>query len=260
MFDGTVHLLVKPDKYRQIKEEIEERIDEALPDVAQIRDATILKKRKTFQDFQSFKDFCKSLKDENNEIIRRKKEEAKQSVKELHRTLKSQPQALILAFDLEVYEHDHSIILEIGYVMTTLDNPDEDMQTFHYIIKENLEYANGDYVPDNRDRFKFGTSRHKSLRKAAAEIQKHINEADFLVTHSGAHDEEFLASCGVSVSGIHMFDTQVLAMALLPDGPLLYSLKRLLIDLEIAFDEDILHNGGNDAYYTMDAFLALTNL
>lgn len=48
IFDGTVHLLVKPDKYRQIKEEIEERIDEALPDVAQIRDATILKKRKTF--------------------------------------------------------------------------------------------------------------------------------------------------------------------------------------------------------------------
>ena len=181
-------------------------------------------------------------------------------MKTLPRTLKSKPQALILAFDLEVYEHDHSVILEIGYVMTTLDNPVEDMETFHYIIKENLKHVNGDHVPDNRDRFKFGTSRRMSLRKAAAKIQNHINEADFLVTHSGAHDEEFLASCGVSVLGKRMFDTQILAMALLPDGPLCYSLKRLLIDLEIPFEEDILHNGGNDAYYTMDAFLALTDL
>lgn len=71
LFDDTVHLLVRPAKYRQIKEEIEEQIGDTLPDVAQIRDATILKKKKTFKDFQSFKDFCKSLKDDNLEIIRR---------------------------------------------------------------------------------------------------------------------------------------------------------------------------------------------
>ena len=181
-------------------------------------------------------------------------------MKKLRRTLKGKPQALLLAYDLEVYEHDHDIILEIGYAMTRLDNPEDDLQTFHYIIIENLEYENGDRVPDNRNNFKFGTSRRMSLRKAAAQIQKHIDEADFLVSHSGAHDEEFLASCGVSVSQKRMFDTQVLAVDLLPDGPPLYSLKRLLTDLEIPFDEDILHNGGNDAYYTMEAFLALTEL
>ena len=144
--------------------------------------------------------------------------------------------------------------------MTTLDNPEDDLQTFHYIIKDNLRYENGDRVPDNRDHFMFGTSRCMSLKRAAAKIQKHIDDADFLVAHSAAHDEEFLASCGVSVSEKRMFDTQVLAMALLPDGPPLYSLKRLLTDLEIPFDEDILHNGGNDAYYTMEVFLALTEL
>lgn len=190
----------------------------------------------------------------------RKKEEARKSVKKLRRTLKGKSQALVLAFDLEVYEHDHNIVLEIGYAMTTLDNPEDDLQTFHYIIKENLRYENGDCVPDNRDHFMFGTSKRMSLKRAAAKIQKHIDEADFLVAHSAAHDEEFLANCGVSVSEKRMFDTQVLAMALLPDGPLLYSLKRLLTDLEIPFDEDILHNGGNDAYYTMKVFLALTKL
>lgn len=106
----------------------------------------------------------------------------------------------------------------------------------------------------------FGTSRRMSLRRAAAKIQNHIDDADFLVAHSAAHDEEFLANCGVSVSEKRMFVTQVLAMALLPDGPPLYSLKRLLTDLEIPFEEDILHNGGNDAYYTMEVFLAFTQL
>ena len=97
-----------------------------------------------------------------------------------------------------------------------------------------------------------------SLRRAAAKIQEHIADADFLVTHSGAHDTEFLDSCGVSVSGKLMFDTQILATALLPDGPPLYSLRRLLEDLEIKFDEKILHNGGNDAVYTTQVFLTLT--
>ena len=71
MFDDTVHLLVKPSNYRQIKVEIEEQIGETLPEVAEIRDATVLKKRKTFQDFKSFKDFCHLLRDENGTIARR---------------------------------------------------------------------------------------------------------------------------------------------------------------------------------------------
>ena len=71
MFDDTVHLLVKPRNYRQIKEEIEEEIGETLPEVAQMKDVNILRKRKTFQDFQSFKNFCKLLRDENSKIGRR---------------------------------------------------------------------------------------------------------------------------------------------------------------------------------------------
>lgn len=59
---------------------------------------------------------------------------------ELQRTIRRNPKALILSFDLEAYEHNHSIILEIGYAMTTLNNQ-EDVQTFHYIIQENLRYV-----------------------------------------------------------------------------------------------------------------------
>lgn len=77
---------------------------------------------------------------------------------------------------------------------------------------------------------------------------------------SGAHDTEFLEKCEVSVSGKLMFDTQVLSLALLPDGPPVYGLKKLLEDLKIPFDEEVLHNGGNDAFYTLKAFLSLAKL
>lgn len=99
-----------------------------------------------------------------------------------------------------------------------------------------------------------------SLKEAAAKLRDHIKGADFLVTHSGAHDTQFLEKCEVSVSGKLMFDTQVLSLTLLPDGPPVYGLKKLLEDLKIPFDEEVLHNGGNDAYYTLKAFLSLAKL
>ena len=71
LFDRTTHLLVKPANYQQIKDEIEDEIEKNLPEVAQVRNATITRRRKSFPDFQSFKNYCKALKDENFEIERR---------------------------------------------------------------------------------------------------------------------------------------------------------------------------------------------
>ena len=45
-----------------------------------------------------------------------------------------------------------------------------------------------------------------SLRRAAAKIQEHIADADFLVTHSGTHDTEFLDSCGVREAHVRHSD------------------------------------------------------
>ena len=63
LYDGTTHLFVKQSKYRQIKNEIEERVDETLPDVAQFRDVTIIKRRISFQGFQSYRDFDNVLRE-----------------------------------------------------------------------------------------------------------------------------------------------------------------------------------------------------
>lgn len=71
LYDGTTHLFVKQSKYRQIKNEIEERVDETLPDVAEFRDVTIIKRRISFQGFQSYRDFGNILKEKNLEVERR---------------------------------------------------------------------------------------------------------------------------------------------------------------------------------------------
>lgn len=162
----------------------------------------------------------------------------------------------MMTFDVETYEHDHSVILEIGFAVGSLAKPDDE-KAFHFIIAENGHFVNRDYVPDNREKFSFGTSERMSLEEAAERFMQHIRDADFLVTHSGANDEAYLASSGISLEGKPMFDTQVLALALLTSGTVVFSLKRLLSDLAIPFDESILHNGGNDAVYTMKVFLAL---
>ena len=43
-------------------------IDETLPDVAQFRDVTIIKRRISFQGFQSYRDFGNILKEKNLEV------------------------------------------------------------------------------------------------------------------------------------------------------------------------------------------------
>ena len=142
------------------------------------------------------------------------------------------------------------IILEIGFVVSFLARPEDSKEAFHFIIAENSHFVNSEYVPDNRDKFKFGTSERMSLKEAAAKFMQHIRDVYFLVTHSGAHDEAYLASSGISLERKTMFDT-------LTSGTAVFGLKRLLNDLAIPFDEDILHNAGNDAYYTLKLFLAL---
>ena len=164
----------------------------------------------------------------------------------------------MMAFDVETYENDHSVILEIGFAVGSLAKPEDNEKAFHFIIAENSHFVNKDYVPDNREKFSFGTSERMSLKEAAAKFMQHTRDADFLVTHSGAHDEAYLASSGISLEGKPMFDTQLLALALLTSGTAVFGLKRLLSDLAIPFDEEILHNAANDAVYTMKLFLALT--
>lgn len=260
LFDGTTHVLVESGKYLKIKDELEKITGRSLPDVSNVSDVKVKERARSFCNFQSHRDFSLSLKMANDKIKARRKEDAKKSVGQLRRFLQTKPNARMMTFDVETYENDHSVILEIGFAVGSLARPEDDEKAFHFIIRENSHFVNKDYVPDNREKFSFGTSERMSLKEAAGRFMQHIKDVDFLVTHSGANDEAYLASSGISLQGKPMFDTQLLALALLTSGTAVFGLKRLLSDLAIPFDENILHNGGNDAVYTMKVFRALAKM
>jgi hypothetical protein len=175
---------------------------------------------------------------------------------ELQKLLSNHRNLKFLSFDLEVYDRDFTTLLEIGYVKFTLKEGDKP-EYFHAIVNEDLHNREGF---DNRDKFRFGTTAHMSLREAAVHLQRGVAGSDALVTHSGYHDEQYLSDNNISIAEKTMFDTQTLALSSLPAQvpPLIcWGLKKMLGGLHIAVDESILHNAGNDAHYTMLAFKAL---
>ena len=189
-------------------------------------------------------------------FVNRRRDDAETESQNLKRFLRSQSNATFLAFDTEMYEHDRETLLEVGFVEFTLK--DSNTPKFsHYIITDNEHIKNGDNVPDNRNRFRFGISQRMSLFEAAAQFRRHIDGADALVVHGGREDTRLLAEQGIRTQNKTMFDTQMIALALLPAGPNYWGLKKIMGELDISYDESILHNGGNDAAYTMKVFCAL---
>ena len=71
LFDDSIHLLVSPDQYNRIKEEIEKKVGETLPDVSRSRDVIIKARGKSFPNLQSFKNYSKTLNEQNKEIEKR---------------------------------------------------------------------------------------------------------------------------------------------------------------------------------------------
>ena len=136
------------------------------------------------------------------------------------------------------------------------------------IFKEAVRFINLNvffsdrYENKNRNRFEFGTSERMSLKEAAAKVQEQIAAVNILVTHGGAQYAKLLNSCGISVTEKIMFDTQLLAMVLLQDRRLdLNNLKKLLVELEIPFNENVrLYNSGNYAFLNTAVFLKLKNI
>lgn len=123
-------------------------------------------------------------------------------------------------------------------------------------------FSSNRYENKNRNRFAFGTSERMSLKEAAAKVQEQIAAVDILVTHGEAQYAKLLDSCGISVTGKIMFDTQLLAMVLIQDRRLdLNNLKQLLVELEIPFDKNVcLYNSGNYAYLNTAVFLKLKDI
>ncbi|KAI9005652.1 hypothetical protein DFJ74DRAFT_691621 [Hyaloraphidium curvatum] len=173
-------------------------------------------------------------------------------------------QARLIALDIEAWEHDHSLLLEIGYT-TAAFRPAPGvgeggdgvwiMKGHHLVVEENAGRRNGMRVEDNRDGFLFGTTQVLPLKKCLAKLRTALRGADYVVAHAAHSDEKFLRRHGLGFSGKPVLDTQIMVKCLRGTTEQL-RLSRVLDELGMRNYRG-LHNAGNDAYYTMEACLRM---
>lgn len=56
-----------------------------------------------------------------------------------------------LAIDFEAWEMDHTVMTEFGWSAINWEDGREVNQQGHLILRENVTYHNGKYVPDHRE-------------------------------------------------------------------------------------------------------------
>lgn len=165
-----------------------------------------------------------------------------------------------LSVDVEWCEHDHSKVLEVG--ITTYSSIFHSLECEHFIIKENLRYKNGRHVPNNRDNFRFGQSVTTSLKNVIDILNSYLWDGEYLwhlVGHGISSDLHVLQLFGLQLPDEgEVFDTASLFKnSDKYQGEVKSNLEYICCRLGMKPKKDSLHNAGNDAYYTMKAFLKL---
>ncbi|KAJ3307330.1 hypothetical protein HDU93_006078, partial [Gonapodya sp. JEL0774] len=142
------------------------------------------------------------------------------------------------------------------------------VKSYHVVVAEHAQWRNGIHVADARDSFAFGATATLSLKPLVKKLKAAIAKADYLVAHAASSDETLLRRIGVPIKSKTVLDTQVMARAVLlatsasatsTPAALIHPprLSTLLTHLAVPYDPVALHNAGNDARYTMEAFLKM---
>lgn len=153
----------------------------------------------------------------------------------------------IFSFDIEAYEKDNSLILEIGF---SKFRKGEHIETQHLIIKEHLNIYNGNFVEDNKHNFLLGKSKIVSLEESLSILINELNNKENIIVGVGVrNDFKFIKS--------HLLLQEINKEKRLIDcgyfSPLYQKentmgVKSFLKHFNI--EHKYLHNAGNDAYYT----------
>lgn len=244
--------------FQILKSHLESLLCESLPDIRPVLCEAPSDVPRSMGSYQAFAPVAQSIIAANRAVLREQKRSIKfeKAMKELARAyLSTQQRRKFLALDVEAYEFNHTVILEIGYTVATWRGSSFVLRDHHFIIEESLDVLNGVKVSNAKFSFNFGTSSVLPLEKAMGRLRAVLRSTDFLVGHAIGSDERFLEKWGINFRGKTIFDTQVLlrAMARVPDT---WRLSRILDYCDIN-DYSNLHNAGNDAHYTMVAFLSL---
>jgi hypothetical protein len=188
--------------------------------------------------------------------------------------------------DIEAWERGSTRILEIGLAFFVTEPGGGSFRHRHLLIEENLALRNGCYVADNRDSFLFGDSEVLPLAEAVAEVSRELGAADYIVGHALAGDLAWLRSIGVKGCidrdpNAGLVDTQFLAhacstraaaaaAAVVPAAAAAAASAGGSVDADVtanlqslkdlcnlySLDPAKLHNGANDAAFTLQVMLS----
>ncbi|KAG0329184.1 hypothetical protein BG000_000163 [Podila horticola] len=167
-----------------------------------------------------------------------------------------------ISVDIESYEQDHALILEIGW--STWDTGLNKFADRHFAVRDYKHLSNGRYVADRRDLFLFGETTWAGLKDCITAFQEDLELAAqqnaqgsvVLIAHDMSSDEAYLRRMGVDFPpGMIKFDTVEMNSARVNDSNIKTGLGKLLD--EVGIENYSLHNAGNDAHYTLELFLWL---
>jgi hypothetical protein len=82
---------------------------------------------------------------------------------------------VLFSIDIEAYELDHSILLELGWSL--YDSRTEKLMDQHYLVDNYRHLTNGKFVEDCKMKFMFGTSVWCSLQQILIELRKDLDWA-----------------------------------------------------------------------------------
>ena len=179
-------------------------------------------------------------------------------------------QIVFICVDIECYERSTRDITEVG-VSVLIPSSGKGIETRHMRPSENIDKRNGVYVPDHSEEFMFGESVIISIIDLPKIFQELFNTSFHfgkqisgngprkivMVGHNLKSDLDYLRSNKVSIpEELIECDTARMYCAL-ENNPVQRKLEDLCRALGINCAK--LHNAGNDAQYTLQAFEILAS-
>lgn len=242
-----------------------EKIDKAaemtknLPDVEPVKlsrkTPQIMRVFKTLKDFVIFHD---QLRQKNRSIARQRHINGVHTLQRINEVIE-QKSPLFLAFNVKFFEQDPTKILQIGYVVFSLES-EQDGENYHlFLVKENVPLLNNNTQLESYDVSLFRSAEVARLIDIITKLQENVSHVDFLITHSTSLEDirSFLKSQGLREEHKEIIDTLTLHSALFPDSRKNNSIEDILMKLEIPCEIRKLQNAGYNAFYIMKIFLSL---
>lgn len=167
----------------------------------------------------------------------------------------------LILIDLEAYERSQLTITEVGIAIYDPRSMEHaivpHIQNIHLIVKQHKHKVNGKFVPDHKFGFNGGQSylmNHKDIKLTLQKVMANAGaNDDVFVSHGVGSDIKFLKLMGVLVpTDIATVDTHMLYSMSFDRYA---TLKQTCRSLNIPVSR--MHNGGNDAYYTLLAAMKI---